>query len=293
MKRLIAILIACVLCMGTAYAATWEDGRSPSKPYKNLPAVNLDKSMGYMMLYPKLDNAAAHYCDTLLIYLPREDLTIGEGTLRVMDAEGMIDSVEFSDADRVMLYLMTEEELQGMLWGGGMCIEIKLPVSLGIGDDSYITMDEGCFRTEDGKVLSPEIKQEDKWLPGFTDDYGIGRVWYGPAPAMAPNEDSDYGEEVAPTPIPAPSIRPLPVVETPKAGDAVYLDVVVGGNAVSASIYSDDGSVDFVNNVVMDRATVTGIIREDNWQWTVYFLDANGEIIEGLHFDPQSVEEEQ
>ena len=131
MKHFIAILMVFVLCLGTAYAAEWPEGTSPAKPYKGVREADLDKIMGHMLEYPKVGDPAELYCDTLYIYLPREDVALGENTMKVLDENGEYISVSFNDADHVRLVPLDEETLSDLMWGSGVCIEILLPVSLG------------------------------------------------------------------------------------------------------------------------------------------------------------------
>ena len=54
MKKLIALVLAALLTLGgVCLAAEWPEGCSPSQPYSKLKAVDLTRTMGYIMLYPR------------------------------------------------------------------------------------------------------------------------------------------------------------------------------------------------------------------------------------------------
>ena len=84
MKRIIAILLVCMLLGSAAFAAEWPAGRSPSQPYSGNPPVDLTKTMGYIILFPRTKLPARTFCDVLQVFLPREDVELGSGTVRLM-----------------------------------------------------------------------------------------------------------------------------------------------------------------------------------------------------------------
>ena len=173
MKKLAALILICVLFVSTAYAAEWTDGRSAAQPYAGVPEVNLDETMGYIMLFPRAKMPAQNYCDVLEIYLPREDLVLGEGSLTLCNAEGELEKISFADSERVELRPLEEPELEGLMWGGGMCIEVHLIKSLSFDENYYILMDDGCFTAAEGKLQSLAITSNEAWVPVITGDYGV------------------------------------------------------------------------------------------------------------------------
>ena len=77
MKKFLATLLILMLFAGSAQAAQWPQGRGPGKPYEGTVEVNLNKTMGYVLLYPRAGIIPAeNFCDTLTIYLPREDIKL-------------------------------------------------------------------------------------------------------------------------------------------------------------------------------------------------------------------------
>ena len=275
MILLTAMLLALALLSGTALAAQWPEGRSPSKPYSNKPEVDLNEKMGYIILYPRDRNrmAAYEYCNTLEIYLPREDIEIGTGALRLYQlpqgggAAVEAASVAFgSDATRVRP--LSEEELQGLMWGSGVCIEITLPVSLEFGGSYYVTMEEGCFTANHGAVVSPAITNPEAWVPVLTGDYGVSGLRYSAPPA----ED---GQEA-----PAEGYKAVP-----EKGDIIRFDVVLGGEAAAAVIYSVNDSVYFENIEYEQSGAVQGVVTGDDLKWGVVFLNAAGEVLDAIDLE--------
>ena len=257
MKRAFAMLIAILLCMGTAYAAQWLDGSSHAQPYEDLPAVDLDTAMGYMLMAPGEKLPAQSFCDRLYIYLPRQDVALGSGALRVNDANGVVTEVRFDDAQRVKLYGIDEETLGQLMWGEGVCVEVWLPVSLPMGEGSYVTMDEDCLTAAQGKVKLEGVNAPESWPVPVKGDYGVGRLCFtGANPA------------------------------SPAAGDGVSFDLVLGGEAVLAVVDSDNGTaVCPEGNTFGASGAVTLQLTGDDFQWTVYFMNADGDVVDYLTFD--------
>ena len=147
MRKLIALVLVCLFCMTAAYAAEWPEGLGPAQPYSHKPAVNLDELMGYMTLYPnaRVKNVAECFCDVLEMYFPREDVVLNEGSLTLCDEAGEVLKISFADPDYVEVRSLEEIELDGLMWGGGCCVEIHLPLSLKFDTAYHVLMDEGCL----------------------------------------------------------------------------------------------------------------------------------------------------
>ena len=79
MKKLIALILVCLVCLTTAYAAEWSEGVSPEQPMHNLKKVDFKQTLGYFLMWPKQDFPALRFCDVLEMYLPRNDLELGVG----------------------------------------------------------------------------------------------------------------------------------------------------------------------------------------------------------------------
>ena len=436
MKKLIALLLVGIMLLGgAAMAASWPEGCGPSKPYSKSSPVDLNQTMGYVIIYPTAKLTVNGFCDVLEMYLPREDLQIGAGVLTVYEVvPGMGDqvfcAVNFANPNSVRIRHMNEDELEGVMWGGGMCVDIHLPKSLEFGDrvhSYYVLMEEGCFTAANGAVKSISITAHDAWTPVISGQYGISGLCYvdapfvpkvlgTPEPTLAPNagvnntvtesavaqpveeEASNvvHGEEVAPVegegqsaeegvqelpeelefdlqqndtplagitgesgsdiyapvvegldgqtiesvgvgglpssddgsaggfvgaddgstggfvgadsgavgfvgadsgavsgdvglaPMPTPVPTPAPptsytqYVTKPDAGDIVFFDLVMGGDAAYAIPYSENGSVEF-ETVEFDHSThVTGTVLKDEVMWGVVFLNAAGDVLQAF-----------
>ena len=193
MKRLTALVIACLLCVTTAYAAEWGEGLSAAKPYTGVPEVNLEESMGYIMLYPRTKMPAAEFCDVLEIYLPREDIALGEGKLTLCDENGEVETISFAESDRVELRPLEDVELDGLMWGSGVCIEVRLTKSLRFDGSYYVLMEKGCFTAADGKIESLEIVNPEAWTPVVNGDFGISGLYYSAAAEAPEAADGEAG----------------------------------------------------------------------------------------------------
>jgi hypothetical protein len=177
MKRLLAFAVALMMA-ATPVCAEWKEGLGPSKPYQGSPEVDLSQTMGYILLYPRAKMPAEHFCDVLQIYLPREDIVRGSGTIRLFDENGEVYAASFQDPEAVEIRELDETELNGLMWGGGRCIEINLPVSMTLGGKYYVTMEQGCFTAADGAVVSLGFSGNETWVPVLNGDFGISALHY-------------------------------------------------------------------------------------------------------------------
>lgn len=256
MKRWLAVLLLLLLGATPALAATWEDGRSPSKPYIGVPEVDLDKTMGYMMFYPNGKMPAEHFCNKLMVYLPRRDVKAGKATFYLCSEEnGEELRFAFNDETYVNRRDMTESELSSLLWGDGVCFEITLPTSLKLNAAYFVNMERSCVVTEKGKVGNTTIGGTESWAFTLEGDYGAGSLCY--------RRPAKNGE--------------MEVVLTPAAGDEVTFDLTLGGEAKSAALLCWDESVSFDTPLLRESATVTGHILTDDPAWGIVFMDENGQ----------------
>ena len=245
MKRIITFILLFTLCLGTALASEWQEGLGPGKPYRAVPEVDLSERLGYMVFYPSQALPAKNMCRTLSIYLPREDVRIGHGTidLYAADKKNPVLRIAMNDAD---IRPMNAAELAALQWGSGTCCEIHLPRSLELGKAYYVQMSQGCFVTESG-LSSPAITQRSAWSFTLSGEYGVGGITDSPA-----NE--------------------------------ISFDLVLGGEAASAALYSRDASVDFPRVFFDQSSHVTGHVTGDHPAWGVIFFDAEGQTIDQFEF---------
>ena len=278
LKKLTAMLLLAMLLVGAAgLAAEWPDGRSPAQPYENVPKVDLNKTMGYIVLYPRAKIPAEYFCDMLEIYFPRQDIALGTGSIRLMAVEGETEreeaAVDVTDGVSVKVEPMDEKSLKTLAWGEGVRVKIKLPVSLRFDQAYNVYMDEGCLLAADGKIKSLPIDIPHAWEPVLKGDFGVGGLRYTAPPQNAEAED---GEEAEPQ-----ADAPYKVV--PSNGDIITFDLVMGGDAKFAVIYSDNGSVEFPVQEYSESGTVTGRVIYDSLDWGVVFLNEGGEVLQAVN----------
>ena len=246
MKKLMALILTGILLLSSAaLAAEWAEGLSASKPYTKSSPVDLTESMGYVILYPTPKIPVTTFCDVLEMYLPREDLIRGAGKMTIYEViPGQEDKVhcvvDFADPHSVGFRKLSEIELQGIMWGGGMCVEIHLAKSLEFGDRQhsyYVLMEPGCFAANGGSVKSISITAHDAWTPIISGEYGISGLYYVDAPYMPKALGTPEPEMLAnagmnnviadePEPEPEVTATPEPVVENNVIGG--YAPVVEG-----------------------------------------------------------------
>lgn len=277
MKKLVAMLLACLLCVSVAYAGEWPEGLSPAKPHPLKDEINLDESMGYIMLFPNTKLPVERFCDVLEIYLPREDLERGEGSIKLCDETGELLSISFTDEKRVELRPLEDAELP-RYWGGGTCVEVHLPVSLRFNTDYYVLMDEGCFTASEGKVKNPPITSNEAWKPVLQGDFGVSGLYYS-APAEEAPATNEAGDVVE-TEAPAGETAEIVPKDTHEVGDEIHFDLVIGGDAKMAVIFSENDSVRFDVQQYTESCSVTGKITKEDLDWGVVFLDENGDLIQ-------------
>ena len=266
-KRLILFLMLLMLCAASAQAAEWPEGRSPAKPYEGVPEVDLSDTMGYIMLAPRGKVPAEHFCDRLEMYLPREDVNQGGGSLRLYAAADgqLVEEISFQDPRAVIRRPLTEEELQGLMWGGGVCFEVRLSASLKLNAGYYVDMDEACIVVEGGGPVSPPVHAKDAWTPVAAGDYGVSELR---RQRPAPEEGAEAAAETESADAQAPAQA---------AGDTFSFDLVLGGEAASAVIYSDNDSVDIAEREYTESGPVAGTLLSDQARWGVVFLNADHE----------------
>ena len=69
----------------------------------------------------------------------------------------------------------------------------------------------------------------------------------------------------------------------PSNGDIITFDLVMGGDAKFAVIYSDNGSVEFPVQEYSESGTVTGRVIYDSLDWGVVFLNEGGEVLQAVN----------
>ena len=256
MKRLIALCLALMMLYAVpASAAQWPEGRSAAKPYEGVPEADFTKTVGYMMFYPKTGVEVVGGLRTLFVYLPREDVKAGNGELTLRsDEDRSTWSVAFSNTDYVHQRPMIEEELVGLVWGGGTCFEIALPVSVSLNRHYYVDLARDCIISNDNKVSNPELSGDSSWHFSTEADFGVSEMEYRRALS---NGGYDSG------------------IVTPAVGDEIRLDIVLGGEATTAVLYQYSGA-DFGVTTFTQSGEAIGTVTAEDPDWGVLFFDASG-----------------
>ena len=255
MKRLTAICMALLLLFSATAFADWEAGLGPDQPYSSVPKVNFDDTLGYMLYAPNGVMSMA-YTKTLLIYLPREDVTINSNsnaklTVRSSNPDVEPVTIAINDTNAVQIRDLTSYELEGLMWGSGKCVEIELPVSLRLDCTYYVDMDDRVIIDEAREIGNPAFKSSDSdyWHFTLIADYGVSELAYL----------RDVNGEQQP-------------INKPTVGDTARFDLVLGGAAKAATI-APQGMITFSETTVTESCEITATIEEDYPQWQIIFWD--------------------
>ena len=302
MKRLLALVLVCLLCATSALAAEWAEGLGPDQPLPGVPKIDLSKEMGYDYTYPSAKLKVKYFCNVLEIYLPREDIELGEGHAHLYDStDTEIADIDFANPDQVELRVQQENELVAKKWGSGVCIEMHLPVSLKFNESYYVLMDLNCFTAGENHVSNYDLTEKTQWTPVLESDFGIEGLFYFTPPAPPEEEEGEAAEPVEEAPEAAAEANPFeksmvteeteaaPVEEelgepkyNPVTGDKIHFDLVLGGDAKTAVIFSENDSVLVSQQDYTESSPVTLTITKDDLDWGVVFLNDKDEVIQAI-----------
>lgn len=258
-------------------AAEWAEGLGPQKPYAGSPEIDFNESFGYMMLLPMNGSWVAPGTSDLSIFLPRTDVAAGEGSIKLFTKEdGLVEEIAVS-AESLVGRAMTEEELEGLLWGSGTVFEAELADALEVNKNYYVQMSKGCIVSPDFEVVSPEISGKKAWTfntecDSFVEDLSYLRVVEG-------QEESE-------------------VVETVMVGDTAKVSFVLGEDAAAAAIYCNAGTFTAEETYFTESGEFTVYFpATGEVEWGVVFVDAESKGIYSENFvtkvmDPASLVEE-
>lgn len=277
MKKLIALILVCLICLTSAYAAEWREGLSPAKPSTHSQEADFSKNLGYLIAWPRPNMPAQRFCDVLEIYMPRDDLALGEGKISLCDSSGVVAEMDCADPAQVELRPLEESELEQLMWGSGSCLDVHLPISLEFNkEDYYVMMDEGVLFDPANGVKNPPMGEHSEWHPLLKDDFGVSRLYYakGVEKPADEEEDEDAPKEKAE--------EPVEYTYRPTAGDTVTFDLVLGGDAKEAIIFSENDSVYFSPFQFTESGTITGDVTGEDVNWGIVFLDGEGKQLDQL-----------
>ena len=302
MKRLLAMVLVCLLCATSALAAEWADGLGPEQPLPGVPKIDLSKEMGYDYTYPSAKLKVKYFCNVLEIYLPREDIELSEGHAHLYDStDTEIADIDFANPDQVALRVQQENELVAKKWGSGVCIEMYLPVSLKFNESYYVLMDLNCFTAGENHVSNYDLTEKTQWTPVLESDFGIEGLFYFTPPAPPEEAEGEAAEPVEEAPeetveenpfeksMAAEETEEAPVEEVlgepkynPVTGDKIHFDLVLGGDAKTAVIFSENDSVLVSQQDYTESSPVTLTITKDDLDWGVVFLNDKDEVIQAI-----------
>ena len=259
MRKWIAVVLAMLLvCAGMAQAVEWAEGKSPGKPYANLPEIDLNKNIGYMIFSPSAIMPIQYACQRLFIFLPREDVKAGDGKLRLYASEGgEVWSTAMTNDVLITQRPIMEDELEGLMWGSGTCFEIKLPKTLDLGKSYYVNLDAGSLITADDGLKNPAVIGDANWAFSVDGAFGVSGMEY---------------------------LRDGETALLPMSGDTIRFNLQLGGDAVSAVLIGYNDSVSFYSTKYTQSTVVTGSVTDDFPAWAVRFLDADDNVIEEVVF---------
>lgn len=264
MKKIIAICLMMVLLCATASAATWPEGLSPQKPYTGSPEVDFNETIGYMMLMPVNGENCKPGTMTLKIYMPREDVRAGEGTLYLHSEEDNLETEIVINADTMIGRAMTEEELTALMWGCGTLFEITMEKPLEANRHYIVQMTEGCIASTTNEVVSPAIAGRKAWtFNTVSENYVDGMTFV----RMVDGKETEVSAEHV------------------LVGDTAKFTVALSDEAVSAAIYCDAGALSTSTSYMEEGAEASVYFpATGSVQWGVVFFDANNEVIDTVSF---------
>ena len=255
MKRLVVICLAVMMLCTNAFAATWADGLGPQKPYLGTPEVDFNETIGYMMLYPTNgDNVNVDDLLVLKIYLPREDVAVGEGKLAIKSKGiGVIEEIEITE-ETFVARPMTEEELEALMWGCGTVFEIALEKPLQINRNYYVEMSEGAIVSNEYEAVSPKISGKKEWYFNTETENYIDKLSYK---RVVEGKDKPQS------------------VDTVQVGDYAEFDIVMAEDTAYAVIFCDNGAIIPASNYFEEGVKTTiDFPVEGTVEWGVAFFDA-------------------
>lgn len=300
MKKLLAMVLVCLLCATSAFAAEWAEGLGPEQPLPGVPKIDLSKEMGYDYTYPSAKLKVKYFCNVLEMYLPREDIELGEGHAHLYDStDTEIVDIDFANPDQVELRVQQESELVAKKWGSGVCIEMHLPVSLKFNESYYVLMDLNCFTAGENHVSNYDLTEKTQWTPVLEGDFGIESLFYFTPPAPPEEAEGEEAEAAEEAPEEAAEGNPFeksmvaeeeaPVEEelgepkyNPVTGDKIHFDLVLGGDAKTAVIFSENDSVFVQQQDYTESSPVTLTVTKDDLDWGVVFLNDKDEVIQAI-----------
>lgn len=196
-------------------------------------------------------------------------------------ADGKLNSLQITNDDAWMPVIRGDYGVSGMYYLDAPLPEAEADAQSedeDDGDGEIILIDDDDEAEEEEEeefgiidvVMEPEEEAEDEEEEADVKATDTPKPTDTPEPTDAPTEEP--GEE-------AP-VDPSQYVVSPDAGDKLHFDLVIGGNATLAVVYSDNGSVEFDQIEYAESTHVVGTVVGEDVRWGVAFYDANQAIFD-------------
>ena len=192
-------------------------------------------------------------------------------------ADGKLNSLQITNDDAWMPVIHGDYGVSGMYYLDAPLPEAEADAETGSDDANggIIPIDDGAEEEEEAEfgiidvVIAPEEDEEGgeadakaTVTPVPTDT---------PEPSEAPEAESEAADD------------PSRYVVSPDAGDKLHFDLVIGGDATLAVVYSDNGSVEFDQIEYAESTHVVGTVMDGDVRWGVAFYDANQAIFDTVN----------
>lgn len=264
MKKVVALILALMMCAAVAVAAEWPEGLSPQKPYFGSPEVDFNESFGYMMLLPLNGKSVAPGMDTLSIFMPRDDVELAEGTVKLFTKEdGLVEEIAIG-SESIVLREMTDAELEDLMWGSGKVLEVKLSQPMAANCNYYVQMTEGSLIAEGYEVASPKIDGKKAWTFSTEVKSYVEKMQY--CRMVEGKEEPE-------------------TIETVQVGDMAKISVVIGEDVKAAALYCDEGTMISEQTYIEESGEMTvNFPANGEVKWGVVFLDAENKAVYNVDY---------
>ena len=255
------VLAVCILLCGCGRGQEPEQPQISTMPVQQLRQETesaAEGGIGRFLYYPYSEEAlfAPAGTNEVCFYFEKNDIVPNAGYVKVYDAfTGTVyDAIDVSDENRCRRNGFDAAATQYTGWEEGSSISVYFDRSFLPDGTYFLTVDEGCFMTEDGTVSSRAVG-------------GADQVVFGIAP---------YGLNSIDTTL----------LENFRVGDVYHLGVLLDGDAVCAVITDYNG-----RTVSLDRTRLTEtdyftleFLQTGESSVTVSFYDAADTLLNTVTF---------
>ena len=143
--------------------------------------------------------------------------------------------------------------------------------------------DLGGFGSNMGGSFADTVTVDDGMYAGVQNNGGFNDFAAQQPAAQAPVAEAPAADSASTGTVTAAPVEEGPLKLTPAVGDTIVLDIVLGGRAKKAVIYSENNSVRFLNNTVTASCTISGTVAAPDLKWSVLFLDDMGNAFDSVN----------